>query len=101
MKLENKEAESKVVKVLVFPFRLIAMVFEAIGPFFRFLFEAFRVFVSLILFVIGAAFLFSIVLHDSLQVKKVSGKASMAMQQKTKMQDLGIGIGCVLVVQCG
>ncbi len=62
VKLENKEAESKVVKVLVFPFRLIAMVFEAIGPFFRFLFEAFRVFVSLILFVIGAAFLFSIVL---------------------------------------
>ena len=61
VKLENKEAESTVVKILVFPFRLIAMVFEAIGPFFRFLFEAFRVFASLILFVIGAAFLFSVV----------------------------------------
>ncbi len=61
VKLENKDAESKLVKVLVFPFRLIAMVFEAIGPFFRFLFEAFRVFASLILFVIGAAFLFTIV----------------------------------------
>ena len=61
VRLENKEAESKVVKALVFPFRLIAMVFEAIGPFFRFLFEAFRVFASLILFVIGAAFLFTVV----------------------------------------
>jgi len=61
VKLENKETESKLVKILVFPFRLIAMVFEAVGPFFRFLFEAFRVFVAFILFMIGAAFLFSIV----------------------------------------
>lgn len=61
VKLENKDTESKLVKVLVFPFRLIAMVFEAIGPFFKFLFEAFRVFVALILFVVGAAFLFSVV----------------------------------------
>jgi len=59
--LPDKEVESTLVKILVFPFKIISLVFAALVPFFKFLIDALRVFVAVILFVIGAAFLCGIV----------------------------------------
>lgn len=61
--LKVKEGEENVfVKVLLFPFRLIALVIGALGkflgPFLKFLVDAFRILVGLIIVSIGASFMF-------------------------------------------
>lgn len=60
----NDKSEDPVVKILLFPFRLIATIVEALGrilgPVVVFLAEAIRVFVGLLLVLIGASFVFAI-----------------------------------------
>jgi len=66
---ESKE-ESIFVKVILFPFRLIAMILsglgKALGPVLMFLVEAVRIFFGLILTLTGLGFLLSIVLSTGL-----------------------------------
>jgi phage shock protein PspC (stress-responsive transcriptional regulator) len=62
--LKVKEGEESVfVKILLFPFRLIALIFgslgKVLGPFLKFLVDAFRILVGLLIIFIGASFMFS------------------------------------------
>jgi len=61
VKMEDKSAQNTLVKVLTFPFKLIALVITALGPFVKFAFDALRVFIALLLLFIGGVFLFSII----------------------------------------
>lgn len=58
VKMEDKAKERTVVRALAFPFKVIAMIVAALGPFVRFLFDALRVFVAILLFIIGGILLF-------------------------------------------
>ena len=60
VKMDDKVKEKTVVRVLSFPFKVIAMVVAALGPFVRFLFDALRVFVAILLFIIGGVMLFAV-----------------------------------------
>lgn len=60
VKMEDKAKESTVVNILTFPFKLIGMIFSALGPFMRFVFDALRVLVAILLFIIGGLLLFGI-----------------------------------------
>jgi len=62
VKMEDKNAQNNVVKVLTFPFKLIGIVVAALGPLVKFAFDALRVFVAIFLLVIGGIFLFVIVI---------------------------------------
>jgi phage shock protein PspC (stress-responsive transcriptional regulator) len=62
VKLEDKNTESLLVRILVFPFKIISMVIAALAPMMRFLFEAFRLFVGFVLFLIGGVLLFGCIL---------------------------------------
>jgi phage shock protein PspC (stress-responsive transcriptional regulator) len=61
VKLDNKETENTLIKILVFPFKLLSLVLAALGPFLLFIFEAIRLFVAVILFIIGGVLLFGVV----------------------------------------
>lgn len=58
--LSNKDTEKKVVRALSFPFRLVSLIVAGLGPFIRFLFDALRVFMAILLLIIGAAGLFAL-----------------------------------------
>lgn len=60
VQMDDKAKEKTVVRALAFPFKVIAMVVAALGPFVRFLFDALRVFVAIILFIIGGSMLFAV-----------------------------------------
>ena len=62
VKMEDKAAQNTVIKVISFPFKIIAMVVAALGPLVKFAFEAIRVFVALLMLVIGSSFLFAIII---------------------------------------
>ncbi|PKK36979.1 hypothetical protein BWI96_08850 [Siphonobacter sp. SORGH_AS_0500] len=55
LNVENQTVESTVTKVLLFPFRALAAIFEGLGPFFRFLLVLARIVVGLILLGCGMA----------------------------------------------
>jgi phage shock protein PspC (stress-responsive transcriptional regulator)/uncharacterized protein YlzI (FlbEa/FlbD family) len=62
--LKVKEGEENAfVKVLLFPFRLIALVFETLGrflgPFLRFLVDAIRIFFGVLVIIVGSSLMFS------------------------------------------
>ncbi len=73
---ENEE-ESLVVKILLFPFRLIATVIaglgRALGPFLMFLVEAIRVIVGIFLVVIAVSMLFALIVSLGVLLGMVSG----------------------------
>ncbi|GJM30508.1 MAG: hypothetical protein DHS20C17_31430 [Cyclobacteriaceae bacterium] len=73
---ENEE-ENLIVKILLFPFRLIATVISglgrALGPFLLFLVEAIRVIVGILLVVVAVCMLFSLVVALGVLLGTISG----------------------------
>ncbi len=55
LNVENQTVESTATKILLFPFRAIAAIFEGLGPFFKFLLVLARIVVGLILLGCGIA----------------------------------------------
>lgn len=62
VKLDDEKAKNNVVRLLSFPFKLMSMVVTGLGPLVKFAFDAIRVFVALILLLLGSSFLFAIVI---------------------------------------
>ena len=66
LNVKENEEENVFVKILLFPFRVIALVIETIGkflgPFAKFLVEAIRIFIGAILILIGATTIISLVI---------------------------------------
>ncbi len=64
LSVEDEKEENILVKILLFPFRLIAAIVEALGkilgPVFLFLVEAIRVLIGVILILVGASLVFAI-----------------------------------------
>ncbi len=64
LNVDDEKEENVLVKILLFPFRLIAAVVEALGkilgPVFIFLVEAVRVLIGIILILVGASILFAV-----------------------------------------
>lgn len=64
LKVEPSEEENVLVKILLFPFRLLAMLVQALGnllgPLLRFLVEAIRIIAGIILIIIGLSTIFSL-----------------------------------------
>jgi len=73
---ENEE-ESLILKILLFPFRLIATIIsgvgKALGPFLLFLVEAIRVIVGIILVMIAVCMLFALIVSLGVMLGIVSG----------------------------
>lgn len=78
-----KDGESAFVKVLLFPFRLIATILvglgRAFGPIFRFILEAVRVVAGLLLIVIGIALLFTVLVSGGVFVGLLAGSHVLHM----------------------
>ncbi len=55
LNVENQSVESTTTKILLFPFRALAAIFEGLGPFFKFLLVLARIVVGLILLGCGIA----------------------------------------------
>lgn len=66
LKIENEEEEGVLTKILLFPFRLIALIFsgfgKALSPFMLFLVEAIRIISGIIILIISVALLFSLLI---------------------------------------
>ena len=62
VKMEDKAAQNNIIKVLSFPFKIIAMLVAALGPLVKFAFDAVRVFVAILMLIIGSSFLFVIII---------------------------------------
>ena len=79
---ENEE-ENLFVKILLFPFRLIATVIsglgKALGPFLLFLVEAIRVIVGILMVVVAVSLLFALVVALGVLLGTVSGAEGMIM----------------------
>ncbi|PQA58713.1 PspC domain-containing protein [Siphonobacter curvatus] len=61
LNVENQPVESTATKILLFPFRAIAAIFEGLGPFFNFLFVLIRIAAGAMLIVISLAFILGLV----------------------------------------
>ncbi len=77
LKVGENEEENLVVKILLFPFRLIATVIsglgKALGPFLLFLVEAIRVIVGIIMVVAAVSMLFALIVSLGVVLGAVSG----------------------------
>lgn len=62
LNVENQSVESTLTKVLLFPFRALAAIFEGLGPFFTFLLVLARIVVGLILLGCGIASVVSLLI---------------------------------------
>jgi phage shock protein PspC (stress-responsive transcriptional regulator) len=60
--MEDKNAQNTVIKVVSLPFKIIAMVVAALGPLVKFAFDAVRVFLAIIVLILGGSFLFAIII---------------------------------------
>lgn len=58
----NPENEKLMTKILMFPFRVLAMIVDALGPIFLFILTAARVFLAIILFILSLSLIFTIML---------------------------------------
>ncbi|MEQ9425994.1 MAG: DUF2807 domain-containing protein [Cyclobacteriaceae bacterium] len=74
---DKSEEESAITKILLFPFRLIAMVFttlaEIAGPAVMFFLEAIRVLVAIVIILTGLCLIFAMVLFTSVMLGFFSG----------------------------
>lgn len=79
---ENEE-ENLFVKILLFPFRLIATIIsglgKALGPFLMFLVEAIRVIVGILMVVVAVCMLFALVVSLGVLVGTVSGAEAFVL----------------------
>jgi len=77
LKVDENEEESLLVKILLFPFRLIATVIsglgKAFGPFLMFLVEAIRVIVGIFMVMIAVSMLFALIVALGVLLGTVSG----------------------------
>ena len=73
----NPKAESVIVKVLLFPFRLIAIILtglgKALGPMLKFILEFIRVIFGVVLTIVGISVLFSVLITGSVYLGLMAG----------------------------
>ncbi|MTI32390.1 PspC domain-containing protein [Xanthovirga aplysinae] len=85
LKVEKDKEESVFVKILLFPFRLIAVIFEALGkalgPILKFLGEAVRVGFGLLLIFIALVTLVSIIAVSGVFLGIIAGKGTIFLDQ--------------------
>ena len=83
LNVDENDEENLFVKILLFPFRLIATVIsglgKALGPFLLFLVEAIRVIVGIIMVVIAVCLLFGLVVALGVLLGTVSGAEGMIL----------------------
>ncbi len=60
LKIENPQTQNMAVKVLSFPLKLMSLIAEALGPIVRFIFDAVRIFLAIILLFTGGILLFAL-----------------------------------------
>jgi phage shock protein PspC (stress-responsive transcriptional regulator) len=58
--IENPQTQNMAVKILTFPFKLLGLAAQALGPIVRFIFDAIRVFLAIILLFTGGVLLFAL-----------------------------------------
>lgn len=84
LKIGNEEEEGIVAKILLFPFRLIALIFsglgKAVGPFMLFLVEAIRIISGVIILAISIALLFALFIVTGVYLN-ISGYYSLWIPQ--------------------
>lgn len=77
LKVEEEEEESTLVKVLLFPFRLLATIIKGLarilGPLLQFLIEAARILLGLILVLTGISFIFALIVSLGVVLGLVTG----------------------------
>jgi phage shock protein PspC (stress-responsive transcriptional regulator) len=75
----NPKEESTIVKILLFPFRLIAIILtglsKALGPILNFIIQSVRVILGIILVIIGVAILFSVLITGSVFLGIMAGSS--------------------------
>jgi phage shock protein PspC (stress-responsive transcriptional regulator) len=102
LKVENEEEESTVVKVLLFPFRLIAMIItglgKVLGPLLMFLVEAARIILGLILVLTGISFIFALVISLGIILGLVSGGGDYMTWWDFPYQVIGEAIPTLTVI---
>jgi phage shock protein PspC (stress-responsive transcriptional regulator) len=83
LNVDENEEESLIVKILLFPFRLLATVIsglgKALGPFLMFLVEAIRVIVGIIMVVTAVSLLFALIVSLGVLLGTVSGAEGLVM----------------------
>ena len=75
MKEKDGEEESVFTKIILFPFRLIAMILNGLAPAFKVLFDVFRILIGLAIFLTGLFFVLAVLISFGLAFGIVSASS--------------------------